>query len=148
MKISFINDHFKRIWLKHKDEFLERLNKLGESGQWILGEEVSNFEKSFAEFVGTKYAVGVCCGTHAIMLALRALNIKGNVALPSHTFKATCSAVLDAGAKPALYDMDGLFQNSWPKLDSFIQVHISGEIQNNGNVRLIKYNKFFAIRKV
>ena len=124
-RVSFINQHFRRVWAKHKNEFLERLNKLGESGQWILGEEVEQFEKSFAEFVGTKYAVGVCCGTHAIYLALKALNIKGIVALPSHTFKATASAVLDVGANPILYDYNGVIGQP---VNAHIPVHIAGEI--------------------
>ena len=125
-RVSFINQHFRRVWAKHKDEFLERLNKLGESGQWILGSEVSNFEKSFAEFIGTKYAVGVCCGTHAIYLALKALNIKGIVAIPSYTFKATCSAVLDAGATPVLYDLDQIITG----VQARIPVHIAGELSS------------------
>ena len=136
MKISFINDHFKRIWLKHKDEFLERLNKLGESGQWILGSEIQEFEKSFAGFVGTRFCVAVSSGTAAIMLALRALGIRegDEVITSSHTFKATISAILDVGAKPVIIDIgnDGLIDPAeiekviTPKTKAIIPVHLAG----------------------
>ncbi len=136
MKVSFINDHFKRIWAKHKDEFLERLNKLGESGIWILGSEVDDFEKSFAEFVGTKYCVAVSSGTVAIYLALKALGIgQGDeVITSSHTFKATLAAIIDVGAKPVIVDIkdDGLIDPDevekaiTSKTKAIIPVHLAG----------------------
>ena len=78
------------------------------SGQYIMGQEVNAFEKNFAAFVGSQYAVGVASGTDAIFLALKALGIGpgddvltvGNVSAP------TVCAILAAQARPVLIDID------------------------------------------
>ena len=127
-KVSFINQHYRRSFAKYKDEFFRRVEKMGLEGQWLLGDEMREFEENFAKFVGTKFCVALNSGHHAIYLALKALGIKGLVALPSHTFKATCAAVLDAGAVPILYDMDQMITG----VQARIPVHIAGELSSMG----------------
>ena len=56
-------------------ELIEAVERVLESGNYILGDEVSAFESAFAEYCGTRYAVGVANGTDAIVLALKALKI-------------------------------------------------------------------------
>ena len=85
-------------------------------------------------YVGTKYAVAVSSGTDALYLSLKALGIKGGVALPSYTFKATCGAVLNAGAIPVIYDMDGIIKQPFPKIEAHIPVHITGELSELKNI--------------
>lgn len=79
-----------------------------ESSAFILGEEVTAFEREFAEFCGVKHAIGVACGLDALTLSLRALGIGAGdeVILPANTFIATALAVVAAGAKPVLVDVD------------------------------------------
>jgi dTDP-4-amino-4,6-dideoxygalactose transaminase len=79
-----------------------------ESGRYILGEEVSAFEKAFAEYLDVEFCVGVASGTDAIELALRALEIGAGQAVicPSHTAVATVAAIEGTGARPVLIDVD------------------------------------------
>ena len=78
------------------------------SGSYILGKEVEAFEKSWAEFCGTKHCVGVANGMDAIELALRALGIGGGdeVITTPMTAIATVLAIMHAGATPVLADID------------------------------------------
>ncbi len=75
---------------------------------FILGDEVEEFEKEFAAFIGTKYCVGVGSGTDAIMLALEACGIGpgDEVLVPANTYVATVSAICHRGARPVFVDMD------------------------------------------
>ncbi|MEQ9362917.1 MAG: DegT/DnrJ/EryC1/StrS family aminotransferase, partial [Leptospirales bacterium] len=81
---------------------------------WISssGKYVGEFERSFAEYCGVKYAVGVCNGTVAIHLALRAAGIGpgDEVIVPDFTMIATAFAVCYTGAKPVFVDVD---ENTW-----------------------------------
>ena len=77
-------------------------------GDFILGPEVEQFEKAFADFIGARHAIGVGSGTDALFLSLRALGIGpgDKVLLPANTFIATALAVSDTGATPVLCDVD------------------------------------------
>ena len=78
-----------------------------ESGRFVKGPKVKEFERDFADYCGVKYATAVSSGTAAIYLALRALGIgKGDeVILPSHTFIATAEPIPMVGAKPVFVDV-------------------------------------------
>ena len=60
-------------------------------GWYILGEEVNSFEKEFAEYIGTKYCIGVANGLDALTLSIEAINLpKGsNILVASNTYIAT-----------------------------------------------------------
>ncbi len=111
---------------KIKKEIDAEMQKVLSVGDLILREDVEKFEKNLAEYVGTKYAVALNSGTDAIYLAIKALGVKGGVALPAHTFKATCGAVINAGGIPIIYDMDGVVDGEFP--EAHISVHIAGEL--------------------
>jgi dTDP-4-amino-4,6-dideoxygalactose transaminase len=75
---------------------------------FILGTQVEEFERAFADFVGVEYAVGVSSGLDALRLALAALDIGpgDEVIVPANTYIATALAVTAVGAKPVLVDCD------------------------------------------
>jgi dTDP-4-amino-4,6-dideoxygalactose transaminase len=82
------------------------VNKVIESGWYILGREVELFEIEFAQWVGAKYCVGVANGLDALTLSLRALELPAGseVLVPSNTYIATILAILHAGHKPVLVE--------------------------------------------
>ena len=79
-----------------------------ETGQFILGTNVSALESEVAAYLGVQHAVGVGSGTDALVLSLRALNIgpDDEVIVPTYTFFATAEAVMLAGATPVFVDID------------------------------------------
>ncbi|RVU22416.1 DegT/DnrJ/EryC1/StrS family aminotransferase [Streptomyces antnestii] len=76
--------------------------------QFIKGPDVAAFEEEFAAFCGVRHCVGTASGTDAVELALRAAGAGpgDSVLLPANTFIATAEAVLRAGARPLLVDVD------------------------------------------
>ena len=73
-----------------------------DSSQFVLGPEVTGFERAFADYCGSEHAVAVNSGTSALHLALLAVGIEAGdeVITVSMTFTATVAAVLLAGARP------------------------------------------------
>ena len=78
------------------------------SGWYIVGKEVSSFEKDFAKYIGTKYCVGTSNGLDALFLVLKAWGIGAGdeVIVPSNTYIATWLAVSYAGAIPIPVEPD------------------------------------------
>src|SRR5688572_16883517 len=75
---------------------------------FIGGENLKRFERNFADYMGAKYAVGSCSGTSALHLALLGAGVKrgDEVITACNTFIATTEAIMHAGAKPVLVDVD------------------------------------------
>lgn len=91
-----------------RDAMLEATRRVLESGWYVLGNEVVNFEKQWASTCGVEYGVGVGNGMDAIEIALRALNIGTGdevITTPMTAF-ATVLAILRAGATPVLADIE------------------------------------------
>lgn len=97
-----------RQYRRIKEEILDATKKVYDKGVFILGEEVSTFEKEFARYCGVRYGVGVGSGTDALYLALRAAGIgEGDeVITVANSFIATALAVSFVGAKPLFVDID------------------------------------------
>lgn len=95
-------------YLAHRTEIKAAIDRVLESGWYILGAESDTFETEWAEYLGAKHAIGVANGTDAIELALRALEIgRGETVITtSNTAVATVAAIERAGAKPLLVDVD------------------------------------------
>ena len=91
------------------DEIHAALQRVADSGWYILGPEVEAFEAEFAAYHGAAHAIGVASGTDALELALRAGGIGAGdeVITVSHTAMATVSAIESAGAIPVLADING-----------------------------------------
>ena len=90
------------------EELLAAVREIAERGAFTLGEEVEGFEREFADYCETRFAVGVSSGTEAIALALRALEIGpgDEVIVPANSFIATAEAVSAVGATPKIVDVD------------------------------------------
>lgn len=89
-------------------EYQEKVNLFFNSGWYILGKQVQEFEEAFASYCGSKYCIGVASGLDALMLALRAYNFpaKSEVLVPSNTYIATILSILQCGLKPVLVEPD------------------------------------------
>lgn len=87
-------------------EFQAKFKTFIEKGWYVLGENVRQFEQSFANYLGSKYCVGVASGLDALLLSLVALNLPKNseVIVPSNTYIATILAIINAGLKPVLVE--------------------------------------------
>jgi len=90
-----------------KDELLASFSDVLDHSQFILGPEVAEFEKRFAELCGTEYSVGVNSGTDALILALKALGIGpgDEVITAPNSFVASASCIGLVGATPVFVDV-------------------------------------------
>ena len=135
---------------QHQSEIDEALKKALAEGFYILGGQVTEFEKEFAAFAGTKHAIGVGNGTDSIEIILRGLDIGlgHHVALPSQTAVATAAAVARAGATPVFLDVDPqtftvtpaslekvLQSPVGPTLKAVIAVHLYGHPADLGTLQ-------------
>lgn len=91
----------------NNEELWISLKKVFESGQFIMGPELHDFESSFAKLCQVPYALGLNSGTDAIFLALKALNIGpgDEVITVPNSFISTTGAIIAAGAKPVFVDV-------------------------------------------
>lgn len=93
--------------MSERAEVLAAFERVIDSGRYVLGPELEAFERELAEYVGTKFAVGVSSGTDALTIALRSIGVEGReVIVPALTFFATAEAVIHAGATPVVCDVD------------------------------------------
>lgn len=84
------------------------VSRVMSAGQYVLGPEVSSFEREWAQYCDADYAVGVGNGLDALTLALRAVGVgrDDEVIVPSHTYIATWLAVTNVGAIPVPIEPD------------------------------------------
>lgn len=121
-----------------KTELDDAFSRVISSGHYILGEEVAAFEKEFAAYIGTRFAVGVASGTDALSLALRSLNITAGdeVVTVANTAVPTIVAISQAGAVPVFVDIekDGFHMDPslvekhiTPRTKAILPVHLYGQ---------------------
>lgn len=98
----------KNINLRQRASFHEALDRVLDSGWFILGKETQTFEQEFADYCGTRHAIGVANGLEALHLVLRAWGIGpgDEVIVPSNTYIATWLAVTYTGATPIPVEPD------------------------------------------
>jgi len=137
MEINYVNNAIKSGWVSS------------------LGKYINEFEKKFAEFCNTKYALSTCNGTAALHLALIALGIKegDEVIIPDLTFIATANAVKYTGAKVVTVDIEEdtlcidpekIKKSITSKTKAIIPVHLYGHPANMKEINKIakKYNLY------
>ncbi len=140
-----------------KDEIDSAIKKVVSEQNFIMGEDVKNLEKEIAEYCNTKFAVGVSSGTDALILALKAIDIKSGdeIITTPFTFIATGGAITNAGGVPIFCDIDPDTYNIDPKLierkinrrtKAILPVHIYGQCANMEEI--LKLAKAYNIKVI
>ena len=141
--IEFLN--LKKLNTPYESEFRQKFEQFLTAGYYINGVENQRFEKNFAEYCGTGYAVGTGNGLDAIRLILEAYKISGKlqngdeIIVPANTYIATILAITQAGMKPVLvepkldtYNLnpEKVIEKLTPKTKAIIGVHLYGLISD------------------
>ncbi|MCJ7743498.1 MAG: DegT/DnrJ/EryC1/StrS family aminotransferase [Dehalococcoidales bacterium] len=140
-----------------KGEIDAAIQRVVESGRFILGPEVEAFEGEMAAYCGTKFAVGVASGTDASILSLIACGVKpgDEVITTPFTFIATAEAITRCGALPVFVDIDPRTYNIDPnqieqkissKTRAIIPVHLFG--QSAEMETIVKLSKKYNLKIV
>jgi dTDP-4-amino-4,6-dideoxygalactose transaminase len=147
MKVPFVN--YRVQYKELKKEINKAIQRVLSRGDLILREDVEKFEKKLADFVGVKYAVGLNSGTDALFLSLKAAGIgKGDeVITVSHTFVASITAIVQAGAKPILVDVGNDFLMDAEKIEKVITKRTKAIIPVYLNGRMCDMERIMAIAR-
>ena len=124
-----------------RDDMLSAVSRVFESGWYVLGNEVEQFEKEWAKVCNVKHAIGVANGMDALEIILRAMDVGpgDEVITTSMTAFATVLAIMRSGATPVLADIDpdtGLLslksveRSITQKTKAVILVHLYGQIRH------------------
>ena len=123
---------------RNSDAIMKIVQDTLSSGDLIMRDDLLQFEDKVAEFLGSKYSIGLNSGTDAMMLSLMALGVgeDDEVITVGHTFVATVAAIKHTGAEPILIDvgsdhnMDmGLLEDAvTAKTKAIIPVHLNGRL--------------------
>ncbi len=136
MNISLID--LKRQYQTIKEEADKKVLEILSSAQYIMGENVKEFEKEISEYLGVKHSISVGNGTDALIIALKALGIgEGDEVITTpYTFFATAESISIVGATPVFVDVDIDTYNIDPekieekitdKTKAIMPVHIFGQ---------------------
>jgi dTDP-4-amino-4,6-dideoxygalactose transaminase len=142
-KVPFVKP--KVAYAKYRAEIDAAWTSCLENGDLINRNQLREFEDHFAEFVGTKYCVGVNSGYHALALSMLAAGIGPGheVITVAHTFVATISAIVHCGAAPVLVDvtpdmnmdMDAVERAITPRTKAVVPVHLNGRVCDMGKLQ-------------
>lgn len=93
---------------KYQSEYEEKALSVLRSGWYIMGEELSKFEKGYAEYIGVKNCIGVASGLDALTIALHLLGVSegDEVIVPANTYIASVLAITHNGATPIFVEPD------------------------------------------
>jgi dTDP-4-amino-4,6-dideoxygalactose transaminase len=111
-----------------RERFLQRVNEMFDR-RWLSndGPLLKEFEQRIADLIGVRHVIAVCNATAGIELASRALELKGEVIMPSYTFVATAHALQWQEITPVFADMDPATHNIDPaKIDALITPQTTG----------------------
>jgi dTDP-4-amino-4,6-dideoxygalactose transaminase len=154
MLIPFVNPglQYKNL----REEVLRRFDRISLTGNYILGEELREFEKNFAEFCGTSYALGVGNGSDAISFSLLGLGVKpgDEVITAPNSFVASAWTIANIGAKPVFVDVNDDFNINprliqeaiTPKTKAILPVHLTGRVADMEMInKIAKDNNLLVI---
>lgn len=133
----------KAINQQYRDELLEAITKVVDSGWYVQGTEVKSFEQEFAGYCGTEHCIGVANGLDALSVTLRAWKEMGKlrdgdeVIVPANTYIASILAITENDLKPVLVEPDESTFNLCPlkteqaitdKTRVILPVHLYGQL--------------------
>lgn len=137
MRVPFFD--WPALYAEQADVFDKVITSTLRKGSFILQQDVDDFERCLASYVGAKYAVGLSDGTNAILLGLRASGLsKGDeILIPSHSFIAAAQSIYHAGFVPIpvelsfkdwLLDVDRLNSALTSRTRAIMPVHVNGRV--------------------
>ncbi|MBF4365239.1 DegT/DnrJ/EryC1/StrS family aminotransferase, partial [Vibrio anguillarum] len=148
--ISFLD--LKKLNAQYEQELKDACTRVIDSGWYILGNEVSEFEKEFAAYCNVEHCLGVANGLDALILILRAyielgVMSKGDeVIVPSNTYIASILAISEAGLVPVLVEPCEVTFNLDPNLielavttrtKAILTVHLYGQVSGMDQIQKI-----------
>lgn len=133
-----------RGFIQYQEAFERKAIEVLRSGWYVLGKEVTSFEKEFADYVGAKHCVGLGNGLDALWIAFRVLGIgKGDeVIVQGNTYIASVMGITINGATPIFVEPDEYFNIDASKIEekitdktkAILVVHLYGQASNMGPV--------------
>ena len=143
----------KQINLLYRDQFIEAFDRVLKSGWFILGNEVIEFEKEFADYCRSKHCIGISNGLDALIIAMKAFKFpeKSEIIVNANTFIASILAITHSNLTPVLVEPDEKTYNLDPDLikdkitertKAIMAVHLYGQPVNFEPIKKIanKYN--------
>lgn len=144
-KVRFVD--YPRQYQQLKKEFNSVFEEIMSGGDFILRRQLEEFEKRIADYVGTKYAIGVNTGTDALYLSCQALGFGpgDEVITVAHTFVATVGAIVQCYATPILVDIRDDFNIDIDKVESAITSRTKGIIPVHLNGHACEMERIMAL---
>ncbi len=132
----------------YRDEIHTAMERVLNSGRYILADEVAAFEKEFAAYIGTQQSVGVANATDGLILTLKALGVAPGDEVITTPFTAipTVSAIIAAGATPVfadideftyLIDIDRVKKAITAKTKAIMPVHLFGNVVDIAKLKAV-----------
>lgn len=151
----------KAINKRFETQFQKRFQQFLDSGYYILGNQVKEFEETFANYCGVKHCIGVGNGLDALRLILEGYKLLGKlkdgdeVLVASNTYIATIIAIKQAGMVPVLvegnssnynFDIPSLKNSLTKKTKAIMPVHLYGQLAPMGEIlKIAKKNNLLVI---
>lgn len=160
--IKFLD--LQKVNLQYQNEIEAKLLEVFRSGWYLMGGQLSSFEKNLSDYIGAKHTIGVANGLDALRLILRAyielgiMNVGDEIIVPSNTYIASILAISDNGLIPVLVepeintyniDISKIEEKITPKTKGILIVHLQGrivfsdslkEIARKHNLKIIEDN--------
>ncbi|MDE5551235.1 MAG: DegT/DnrJ/EryC1/StrS family aminotransferase, partial [Bacteroidaceae bacterium] len=150
MTIPYLN--LKAMTSLHADEIQQAIAQVVDSGWYLQGEAVHQFEQHYAQYIGTTHCIGVANGLDALTLTLRAYKELGllhdgdEILVQANTFIATVLAITENRLPPVFVDVEpttldlqpeALEQAITPRTKALMLVHLYGRCTYNETLRTI-----------
>lgn len=137
MNIPFLP--LKSLNQPYTEEFKNIFEEFLESGYYILGKGVKDFEEEFANYCQAEYAIGVANGLDALELIFQSLNLpeKSEIIVPANTYYASIISVINSGLNPIfaepqyhdfLIDPEDITKKITPKTKAILAVNLYGKM--------------------
>lgn len=135
--MNIMANNLKRMYDLHSEEFEDKALEVLRSGWYILGKELKAFEQEFAQYIGSRYCVGLASGLDALWIAFRALGIGAGdeVIVSSNAYIACVMGITMNNASPVFVepdqygnlDAEKIEEKITDKTKAILAVHLYGQ---------------------